>query len=268
MKKIKNIWINGFFKAWDMLYYFPLDRYFERFFKINKKECNGVQVLCGLLFSSFTAGLVLAFFNLLLVWLLGAVPGAIAGAVATVFILIWSDRGAGITLLSNMITGRIYGNKFSVMLRNQSSDPESVAGGIDGAVFAVIILLKLIIFYIIIFSQSFYLLILIMLAGAFTQAYILNVHTGNGAFFGFGTERERNIFYIVSCVLLFLAAKFNIIIALAFAGGNIIWTYIIKEHFVRLEGGKSDESITLYGECASLIAVLTALIYSAGVLQG
>ena len=267
MKKVKNIWINGFFRAWDMLYYFPLDRYFNGFFKIEKTECNGVQVLCGLLLSAFCGGLLLVIMNSLLVWLLGAIPGAVAGSLLTLFVMLWSDRGAGITLLSNMISGRVAGKSIKSMLQRQDSDPESVAGGIASSVFSVLVMLKLAIFYLIIWSGNFYLFILILLTGAFIQSFVLNVHTGSGAFFGFGREQERNVFYIVSLVLLLLGAKFNILVALAFAGGNIILTYFIKERLVRAEGGKSDESITLYGECAVIIAILTALVYSAGVLQ-
>ena len=106
-----------------------------------------------------------------------------------------------------------------------------------------------------------------MLAGSFTQAYALNAHTGKAAFFSFANSSERNIFYMTAILLLLIGAKFNIMITLAFLGGIFIWNYWIKESFIKLAYGKSDESVTLYGECAMMIASLIALIYSTGSFQ-
>ena len=267
MKKMKNIWLNGFFRAWEMLYCFPLEDRCPDFLKIDTANCKGVHVMSGFLTASFAFGLFFVILSWILTSVFGIVPGAIAGALAMTAILLWCDHCAGVTLVANMLAKKFKGAKMGDILLEQNSDPERINSGIGSAIFSVLILLKAVFFYFIIQSQNFYLLILIMLAGAFTQAYALNAHTGKAAFFGFANSSERNIFYLTAILLLLLGSKFNMMISLAFLGGIFLWNYWIKESFIKLAYGKSDESITFYGECAIMIASLIALIYSAGAFQ-
>lgn len=266
MKKIKNNCINGFFRAWEMLFYFGIDEYFDKIFAIDKNKCRGANILTGMLCAAFIAGLLLAAAAWVLTVLTGGMPGAIVGAFAILLLLVWSDHGSGITAASSALADKLSGGRFSTMLCAVETDPREINSGIASAVFAILIILKLIIFYIIMRSGKFHLLILIMLAGAFTQAFVLNCHTGSGAFFGFESQKDKNIFYITAIVMLLLGSKFNLMSALAFLGGIFLWNFWIKEKFIKLENGKSDAALTFYGECAILIASVIAFIYSAGTI--
>ena len=266
MKKIKNNWLNGFFRAWEMLFYFPLSEYFEKIININKSKCRGVQVLTGMLCSAFFAGIIL----ILLAWILtalgGRVPGAIISAFAIVLLLLWGDHGCGMTALTSFTVQKIDGSKFSEILPALETDYKKVDSGIAGAIFAILIIFKLAVIYVIISSNSLNMLILILLSGTFTQAFVLNSYTGSGAFFGFDKPSDRNIFYIYAIILLLLGCKFNLMSALAFLGGIFLWNYWIREKFIKLPSGKSDAALTLYGEIANIIAAVIAFIYSAGKL--
>lgn len=264
MAKNKNNWINGFLRAWEMLYYFSLEGLFARFTAVDKNKCSGVHVLVGFLTSSFAAGVILAVVAALVSWLLNPIPGAIFGSVLITAVLVFSDRCAGVTLFSNMVAKRTQGRKMGDILIEQDSSPEHIDSGIASAVFSFVLLLKLVMFYFIMLSKNFHLLTLITLSSAFTQAFVLNAHTGQAAYFGFAKPKEKNIFYIVAIALLLIGSKFNLMIALAFLGGIFLWNYWLKESFIKLAYGKSDESLTLYGECAAMIASVIAFIYSAG----
>lgn len=267
MEKFKNGWFNGIIRAWEMLYCFSVDGIFSRFTAVDKSKCSGVHVLSGLLISSFVAGLILALLGLIVSLLLSPVPGAIFGAVLITGLLLFSDRCAGVTLFSNMVAKRTQGRKMGDILLEQDSSPEHIDSGIASAVFSFVILLKLVMFYFIMLANNFYLLTLVTLASAFTQAFVLNAHTGQAAYFGFANSREKNMFYILAIVLLLCGCKFNLMMALAFLGGIFLWNYWLKESFIKLAYGKSDESLTLYGECASMIASVIAFIYSAGAFK-
>ena len=142
MSKFKNVWINGIFRAWEMLYCFSVDSIFARFTAVDKGKCSGFHVLSGLLISSFAAGVILALCGLIVSWLLSPVPGAIFGAVLITGLLLFSDRCAGVTLFSNMVAKRTQGRKMGDILLEQDSSPEHIDSGIASAVFSFVILLK------------------------------------------------------------------------------------------------------------------------------
>lgn len=267
MKKIKNSWLNGFFRAWEMLFYFAIDEYFARFVSIDKSKCRGSHILTGMLFSAFAAGLILMFFSWILTSLVGGVPGAVVSTLAVFLLLILSDHGSGITAATSMVEQKISGKKLSDILPAIETDPHEINSGIASAVFAVLLILKLAVIYVIMFSGNFHLLIMILLAGAFTQAFVLNSHTGGGAFFGFINQTEKNIFYICAIIMLLVGTKFNLMSALAFLGGIFLWNFWLQEKFIKLPGGKSDGALTFYGECAVFISSIIAFIYSAGNLS-
>lgn len=267
MNKIKNGWLNGFFRAWEMLFGFKLDNLFAAFLHIDTNKCSGPQILTGFLTASFAVGLLLALAGKILTWLFSPVAAGIAGAVLVLVVLTWCDRCAGLTLFSNMISKRTRGRKMGDILLEQDASPEHIDSGIASAVFSFTVILQLVFFYFIIVSGNLMLFSLITLSSAFTQAYALNAHTGGGAFYGFSSNRERHIFYTAAFLLLLIGVKFNFMMALAFFGGIFLWNYLIKENFIKLAYGKSDESITLYGECAALIASIIAFIYCAGAVS-
>lgn len=264
MKKVSNSWINGIFKAWEMMFYFPIENVCSRFIDINKNKLRGIHVLCGLLFSAFIAGVVLMIFCRILSWLAGSVPGAIIGALAVTLLWIWSDRGAAASAFANAISRKISGENFDGILDSLDCRPERLESGIASTLFAVMVLLKLVILYFVLVSHNYSMLLLVLLSGAFAQAFALNVFTGSGAPFGFDGRQDKKIFYILAIVMLLIAAGFNLPIALAFGGGSILWNYNVRENLVVLRGGKSDAAVTFYGECAALIALLIAFVYSAG----
>ena len=267
MKKLKNVWLNGFFRAWDMMFLFAWDEYCRNFIAVDRSNCRGVHVLCGMLGSAFIGGLFMVFFSWGLAVLLGGVPGAVISAAALMLLWLWSDHGAGVTAVSSMLAGKISGRKLSEILPSLEVRPEELTHGLAGAVMAVLIIFKLAVFYVVISSGNYYLLILILLSEAFTQASVLNTHTGGGAFFGFERPQDAKIFYICAIVLLLAGSKFNLMVALAFLGVAVLWNLWVRERFIRLPAGKSDESITLYGEIAALSGCAVAFIYSAGVLN-
>ena len=264
MAKTKNNWLNGFFRAWEMLYCFPIDGIVSGFVTVDKSKCSGAQVLTGFLSASFLAGVFMALLAAVISWLLNPVPGAILGSIVITALLVFSDRCAGVTLFSNMVAKRTQGRKMGDILLEQDSSPEHIDSGIASAVFSFVLLLKLVMFYFIMLSKNFHLLTLVTLASAYTQAAVLNAHTGQAAYFGFAIPREKHIFYALAVLLLLCGTKFNLMIALAFLGGIVLWNYWLKESFIKLAYGKSDESLTLYGECASMLASVIAFIYSAG----
>lgn len=267
MKKIKNVWLNGFFRAWEMLFYFAVDEYFEKFINIDKSKCRGVHILTGMLFAAFAAGSILAILAWVLTTLAGGVPGAVVSAFAVTILLIWSDHGSGCAVATSMLEQKISGKSFTAVLSSLETNPQDINSGIASAVFAILLILKLAITYIIMLSGNFHLLIIILLSGAFTQAFALNSHTGSGAFFGFEKPSERNIFYICAIAILLLGSKFNLMAALAFLGGIFLLNFWIREKFIKLPNGKSDEALTLYGECAGFISSVIVFIYCAGNLS-
>ncbi len=264
MKKINNPWINGIFKAWEMMFCFPVANLFDRVLAFDNRNLRSVHILCGFLLAAFAAGFLLVVLSSLLVLLTGTVPGAVAGAFGITLLWVWSDRGAGISVFCNALSRKIQGESFNGMLETLESRPERMASGIASTLFAVIVLLKIVILYFILASQNYSLLILILLSGAFAQAFALNIYTGGNSQFGFDTLRDKKIFYILAVILLLIASKCNLPVALAFGGGSILWNFNVKEHLIMLRGGKSDEAVTFYGECAVLIAVFIAFVYSAG----
>lgn len=267
MKKIKNNWLNGFFRAWEMLFYFAIDGYFTKFITIEKNKCRGVQVLTGMLSTAFVSGLFLVLLSWILSTLAGGLPGAVISAFAIVLLLLWGDHAGGITAVTSLTVQKLDGRKFSEILPALETDPKEISSAPGSAIFAILIILKLAVMYVIVRSGCLHMLILILLAGAFTQAFILNSHTGSGAFLGFDKPSDRNIFYICAIVMLLAGCKFNLMSALAFFGGIFLWNYWIKEKFIKLPGGKSDAALTFYGEIATFTAGLIAFIYSAGNLS-
>lgn len=265
MKKINNAWANGLVKAWGMLYFIPLDRLFVKFIDTSRKKCRGMHILLGMVGAAFIAGFLLVLLSSLLM-VINRAAGVIIGSIGIVTVMLWSDHCGGMSVFSEVAGARLQGRKFSEIFATLRKYSESVNANISSALFAALGIFKLAVFAVILLSGNYFLFILIFMSSAFTAAFTLSSCNSANTFWGFASRRERYKFYMFSFLLLLLGAKLNLMVSLAFAGGIMLLNYWINEHFIKLPNGKSDVAVTLYGEAASLIAILISLIYSAGSL--